>query len=361
MNGAAGRVEHLQDGPTASRPTYRLIQVLRAIAALMVVVHHAILMLHERNGLPVRNWINGGAGVDIFFVISGFVMTISSAPLRGTRHPARTFLARRLERIVPMYWLLTTLKVLLVLAVPMLAINGLGTPWHVIASYLFLPTAQEPVVVVGWTLIYEMAFYAMFVAVLALRASLLKTLAPVLVVLALLPLIPHLSLPAMAAWYAKTIVLDFLYGILLALGLRWVLRMPSALAIVLVVAGFVPLLIWPEPNFSFWRGVLWGLPAAGVVAGSLAMERRWGAKVPRWPLELGDASYSIYLVHGFVLPVFGVMLARLGDQWWGVLPVSVVVMVVLSAACGDGVYRLVERPITRWFKGRRRTAIPANA
>jgi len=360
MNGAAGRVEHLQDGPTASRPTYRLIQVLRAIAALMVVVHHAILMLHERNGLPVGNWINGGAGVDIFFVISGFVMTISSALLRGTRHPARTFLARRLERIVPMYWLLTTLKVLLVLTVPVLAINGLGTLWHVIASYLFLPTAQEPVVVVGWTLIYEMAFYVLFACVLALRAPLLKTLAPVLVVLALLPLIPHLSLPVMVAWYTKTIVLDFLYGIMLALGLRWVLQMPSAFAIVLVVAGFVPLLIWPGPNFSFWRGVLWGLPAAAVVAGALALERRWGTKIPRWTLELGDASYSIYLVHGFVLPVFGVMLAYLGVQWWGVVPVSVVVMVVLSAVCGDIVYRLVERPITQWFKSRRQTAIPAN-
>jgi len=105
MSGAVGSVEHLQDGPTASRPTYRLIQVLRAIAALMVVLHHAFLMLRDRNGLGYGNWINGGAGVDIFFVISGFVMTVSSAPLHSSRHPAWTFLAWRLERIVPMYWL----------------------------------------------------------------------------------------------------------------------------------------------------------------------------------------------------------------------------------------------------------------
>ena len=353
-------MEHLQDGPTASRPTYRLIQVLRAIAALMVVLHHAVLMLSQRDGVPIGNWINGGAGVDIFFVISGFVMTVSSAPLRDTRHAARTFLARRLERIAPMYWLATTVKVLLVLVTPALAMNGLGTRWHVVASYLFLPSGSEPVVVVGWTLVYEMAFYAMFALVLTLGWPLLKTLGPALVVLALLRLIPHLPLPAMLAWYANTIVLDFLYGILLALGLRWVVRMPKELAFPLGIAGFAVLLNWMEPNTSFWRGVLWGGPAAAVVAGALALERPWGAKMPRWLLELGDASYSIYLVHGFVLPLFGVVLLRMGTHWPGVVPVSLVLMVVLSTVCGELVYRGVERPMTQWLKGRRRTAIPAN-
>jgi len=109
MTPAIGGVGHLQDGPTASRPTYFLIQVLRAIAALMVVVFHTTTMLADRNALPVREWVNGASGVDIFFVISGFVMTVSSAPLRKSRHPARTFMARRIERIVPMYWLVTTL------------------------------------------------------------------------------------------------------------------------------------------------------------------------------------------------------------------------------------------------------------
>lgn len=353
-------MEHLQDGPTASRPTYRLIQVLRAIAALMVVLHHAFLMLRDRDGLGYGNWINGGAGVDIFFVISGFVMTVSSAPLWHARHPARTFLARRLERIVPMYWLATTAKVLLALMAPALAMNGLGTRWHVIASYLFLPSGSEPVVVVGWTLIYEMAFYVLFAIVLAMGWPLLKTLGPALVVLALLHLIPHLLLPAMLGWYSNTIVLDFLYGILLALGLRWVVRMPKELAFPLGIAGFAVLLNWAEPNISFWRGVFWGVPAAAVVAAALALERPWGAKTPRWVLELGDASYSIYLVHVFVLPLFGVMLLRMGTHWPGVVPVSLTLLVLLSTLAGEVVYRGIERPMMQWFKGRRRTAIPAN-
>jgi exopolysaccharide production protein ExoZ len=361
MNGLVGGVEHLQDGPTASRPTYRLIQVLRVVAALMVVIHHAVIVLYLRDGLGIGNWINGGAGVDIFFVISGFVMTVSSAPLRASQHPARIFLARRLERIVPMYWLATTCKVVAVLAWPLLALYGLGTTWHVVVSYLMLPTRLAPVVFVGWTLIYEMMFYVLFAIVLALRAPLLKTIGPVLVVLALLQLAPHLRLPFMVAWYANTIVLDFLYGILLALGLRWVVRMPRELAFPLAMVGMAVLLNWVAPNFSFWRGLLWGVPAAAVVAGALALERSWGPKMPRWLLELGDASYSIYLIHVFVLPLGAIVLAHLGEHWRGVVPVSLVVLVLISTLAGEIVYRLVERPIMRWFKGRRQTAIPANA
>ena len=361
MGVAADRVEHLQDGPTVVRPTYRLIQVLRAVAALMVVVHHVILMLGQRDGLPLGNWINGGAGVDIFFVISGFVMTVSSAPLRGVAHPARIFLARRLERIVPVYWIATTVKVALLLLIPALAINGLGTWRHVAASYLFLPSDSEPVLVVGWTLIYEMAFYVLFAVVLAKRWPLLKVAGPVLVAFALVGVIPHLHPPPMLGWYGRTILLDFLYGMLLAAGLKKVTRMPSWLGLGLVIGGFAVLFLWAAPNFSVWRGVWWGAPAMAAVAGAVALERRWGGRMPRWALEAGDASYSIYLVHGLVLPVFGVVLARVGTSWTGVVVVSVVVMTALSALSGELVYRMVELPITKWFKGRRRTAVPANA
>jgi exopolysaccharide production protein ExoZ len=361
--GGAGR---LQDGPTASRPTYHLIQVLRAIAALMVVAHHTTLMLHDRNGLPVANWINGGAGVDIFFVVSGFVMTISSAPLRGSTHPARTFLARRIERIAPMYWIATTVKLMTVLIAPALALNALGTPWHVIASYLFLPSRNahgliEPILVVGWTLNYEMAFYVLFAVALATRASLLKVLAPVLILLALLWVVPQHGVPDAVRWYETPMVLEFLAGIVLARVLPRIKRLAAPVALLLVIAGFTGLLTMAWPNFSVWRGVGWGLPAIAIVCGALALEKRWGAKTPRWLLEVGDASYSIYLVHGFALPVIGVFLSRFGSQWRGVVPVSLAAAVILSTIAGMVVYRLVERPIANWFKGRRRTAVPVNA
>jgi len=353
-------------GHSVSRPTYRLIQVLRAVAALMVVVHHSTIMLHDRNHLEIGYWLNGGAGVDIFFVISGFVMTVSSAPLRHTAHPARTFLKRRLERIVPMYWIMTAVKVLLLVAAPAMAVNALGSVWHVIASFLFLPSPNpdpmyDPVLVVGWTLNYEMLFYLLFAVVLAARGSLVKWLLPGLAILGLLHFVAPATLPGMVRWYLNPMVLEFGFGILLAMGLKHVKKIPPALALVVAMGCLTILCVWWQPNYSAWRCLLWGIPAAALVMSGLALEPTLGPRSPRWMLELGDASYSIYLVHGFVLPLVGLLLTWLGDGWMGVIPASMVCMVVLSTVSGEVAYRAIELPITRAFKGRRETPIPVNA
>ena len=357
--------QHGQEGPTASRPTFRLIQILRALAALMVVAHHTTIMLNQRNQLPIGNWLNGASGVDIFFVISGFVMTISTAPLQSKRtpHPARTFLARRVERVVPMYWLVTTVKVVVLLLVPALGLNGLGSASHVAGSYLFWPSynpehAIEPVVVVGWTLNYEMAFYLLFALALAWRRRPLWVVAPPLLAFAVWRLTHILRGPVWLDFYMNTMLLEFLFGMLLGLALPWVRRVPWPLGLLLVVGGLVPLFFWRDPVVAIGRGLSWGVPALAVVAGALIMESRWGARSPRWMLELGDASYSIYLIHTFALPAVGLLLTRFHHPWQGEVAVSLAGAVVLSTLAGELAYRLIERPMTAWFKGRRRTAVP---
>jgi exopolysaccharide production protein ExoZ len=340
--------------------------VLRAVAALMVVAHHATIMLGVRNGLIVGNWLVGASGVDIFFIISGFVMTISSEPLLRVRHPARIFLARRLERIAPLYWLMTTLKIALVLAAPAMAINELGGWRHVVDSYLFVPglfehPAGDPVVVVGWTLNFEMAFYALFALALAARVSLLKVVTPVLIVVALLAPVLSVHRVPVLAFYCNPIVLEFLFGMLLARAVRLWGTPPVWISLVLVLAGFVVLVNTPMAIVSLWRWSIWGLPAVAIVTGTLGLERKFGRAAPRWLLAMGDASYSIYLAHTFVLPLIGAGLMRFGQQWPGVIPVSIALSVGLSMVAGWILYRLVELPIMRYFKGRRRTAIPAVA
>ncbi len=356
----------LQAGPTAVRPTYRLIQILRAIAALMVVAHHATIMLWQRDGVPVQNWLAGSSGVDIFFVISGFVMTVSSAPLRSVAHPARTFLARRLERIVPMYWVVTTAKVVVLLLVPAVALNGLGTWQHVLSSYLFVPWLSvegrfEPVVVVGWTLNFEMAFYLLFAAALAWRWRPVWLLLPLLLLIPWTPFGWLLHVPVSFRFYISTVLWEFVFGMLLATVAERVRRWSWWVGAALVLAGFLPLLTWNAPGMNYWRGALWGVPALAVVAGAVAMEAWWGARSPRWALELGDASYSIYLIHTFVLPAVGLWLTRWPRGWPGEIAVALGMALLLSALSGELVYRLLELPMMRWFKGRRRTAVPVNA
>ena len=343
--------------------------MLRAVAALMVVLHHESITLSDRLHLPVAgyDWIYGASGVDIFFVISGFVMTISSEPLIRSPHAARTFLARRLERVVPMYWLLTTLKIVLVLAHPTASLNGLGSWWHVVASYLFLPAFPpnvasgplEPVLIVGWTLNFEMMFYALFALALATRVSIVKFMAPVLcffvVVCVLMP-----TKPWPVVWYQSPLALEFLAGILLAKSVSWVRRIPVWLALPAAITAAIALLN-VNAVVDVWRFLKWGLPAVVIVAAAVRLEPLLGPKAPRWFLELGDASYSVYLVHGFVLPLFAEILSHTRTDWPGVLFVSLLAMLVATGLAGDAVYRLVELPMTRWFKGRRRTAVPVNA
>jgi peptidoglycan/LPS O-acetylase OafA/YrhL len=94
--------EALLESSRTQKHTLLLVQVLRAIAALMVVAHHATIMTMERIDPTKSTWLSGAAGVDLFFVISGVVMTISAASLRKAPHPMRTFVRRRVERIVPL-------------------------------------------------------------------------------------------------------------------------------------------------------------------------------------------------------------------------------------------------------------------
>ena len=358
------RVAELQQGPT-SHQTYRLIQVLRAVAAEMVVVFHAttLLHLHDRN---FSVWENGVAGVEIFFVISGFVMMISTTPLLGSAHPARIFLVRRLERIVPLYWLLTSAKVIAVLIVPTIAVVGLGGWWHVLASYLFFPTRSpigeyNSVLAVGWTLIFEMFFYLLFAIVLAARLPRLPALAPALVLLAFAWNIPFVVRHGTLNFYASTLQLEFLFGMLLAVSIPQIQKLPRALAFLLAIAGFLILFLYHSPITVVWAGFLYGIPGLAVVASAVALEPSFGSRTPRWLLEIGDASYSIYLVHGFVLPAVCTLFARSGNHRALIFPLAIIVSLLVATIAGDIVYRLIERPMMHWFRGRRRPAIPANA
>ena len=343
------------------KQTLFLVQVLRAVAALMVVVHHATIMRAEFIDPTKPTWLNGASGVDIFFVISGLVMTISSSSLQHAPHPMRAFLARRVERIVPLYWLATTLKIALLIAAPAVALRPLGSPWHIFASYFFIPSfnaagALHPVLVVGWTLNYEMLFYLLFAICLGFALPLLQFLALALGVLSAAALvIPHTA-PAVFS-FCHPIVLEFLYGVLLAYAMKAGKSLPPVVCWVLVAAGFTVLMSVPWGAESLLRPFIWGFPAAAIVAGAVGLEPALGMRTPRWMLELGDASYSIYLTHGFVLPVIGMLLLRIHLRGSISSVLAIVLGVAGSIILAEIVYRTVERPLMRYFRGRSRRAV----
>jgi len=353
---------HLPKTRESAPANFLTIQALRAIAALLVVLYHAFDMwgLRIDPAAPGVTWGNGAAGVDIFFVISGFVMVVSSRRLASLPRAWWTFIQHRIVRIVPLYWLLTTAKLVLVFLFADLALRSGLDFGYAARSYLFFPVVDgaghfRPLLPVGWTLTYEFLFYLLFALALALRVDVLRVLVPGLGLLVAAALLRVESWPAWTILF-NTIVVEFIFGVVLA---KLILRgwfLPSGVAACLVVAGFVLILAVPESAESP-RPLTWGLPALAIVAGAASLEWHIASVIPRWVLALGDASYSIYLTHGFVVPVIGLVFVFFHWTDLSAEVVAVLACLVAGSIVGWIVYMAVERPIMLAVKRQAKAAV----
>ncbi len=342
----------------APRGGYRCIQALRALACLLVVAYHALeawgrIIAPGRSSIEA--WPNGSAGVDLFFVISGFVILVSSARLRAQQAGGLAFMARRLERIVPLYWLLTLFKLSITLASPGLTPGTRPDAWNVVASLLFIPARDaagliRPVLPVGWTLNFEMLFYLIFAGALVIRVHPLKLLLPVLVPLGLAGFFWQESWPAPLS-FANGLVLEFCFGVALAALLQRFGAPRAAASAVLLLAGIALLmLVVPMGN---WRFAGWGVPATMIVTGAVGLEDVLGRRLAPAVLMLGDASYAIYLSHLFVMPVLAHALLHLHLPAGLALAALIALGLVMSSGAGVGLYLLLDAPVQRWFRPRR--------
>lgn len=309
----------------------RVIQVLRAAACLLVVAYHAA------NAVYPSSWPNGAAGVDLFFVISGFVMVRSSRKLAGRQGGWRVFLWRRACRILPLYWLLTAGKLAISWIRPSLTSHTHPIAASILGSFLLFPVRDgggdiRPVLPVGWTLEFEAFFYVLF-AIALWRHWPPLAITPVLAAAALIGFWRNEDWPA-PFLLANGLTLEFAFGLALASIPR--LIPARALAPAILLGSFIVLLA--APSCGPWRFLFWGMPAAGIVGSALALEDQFRARIPALLLTIGDASYAIYLVHPFVVPALAPH---------GVLPA--VLSVPLSVAAGCAVHRCVDAPLQRLF------------
>src|SRR3954468_24158367 len=280
----------------------RNVQALRGLAALLVVFAHLETVL-PRIGLQPFGYV----GVDIFFVISGFIMVYTTADRDVT---PISFISDRIARIVPIYWIVTLTLFGLVLMSPTL-LQTTRADWGELAESLaFIPFQKNhglvaPILFVGWTLNYEMFFYLLFALGLALPG---KKAGPLAVVccLAILVVAGQMEHPqsVFGKFYTDTVVLDFALGVVIGLThtkMRLQATASRKVAVAgLVVAGIILVLVLPllSPDVSTF--IVGGLPACLIVGGALILERwEWVVKAG-WCLVIGNASYSIYLTHPFV-------------------------------------------------------------
>ncbi len=331
------------------------LQILRALAALVVVLFHIQGELRHR-GLsdPFPDLTIGAFGVDLFFVISGFIMVYASAPLFGVAGARHNFILKRIARIAPLYWVFTTVFALIALVLARIPSHPAASPAHILASYLFIPAARPedgaifPTYSLGWTLNYEMFFYVCFATALGFR----RAVAVPLVSAALILLVVAgslASLPWPLAYWSNTLTLEFVFGMLIAVLTLAGRRLPARFGL-LFVAGAVAAVVIYVPyidSLSSLRGLAWGLPAAAIVAAALGLEVGMTSLPMRLMVRLGDASYSLYLVHSaFFIAAFA-LISRVVDPH--ALPTIAYALFLLAGSLISAVllYRLFERPVTR--------------
>ena len=321
-------------------PVLKSIQYLRGLAALAVVLYHA-LQWTTAYGRTTRGFEAGGAGVDLFFVISGFVMWAITA---NSPVGPLTFIKRRLLRIGPPYWIATLAALAMAVRWPDIFQEvRVGGPAHTALSLLFLPHedprgAPFPLLQPGWTLEYEVLFYGIFAMGLMLPGRWR---------------IGWIALALASAWLvgeiwrysyvfiANPLGLEFLGGVLLAEGWRRGLLRSRRWSLVVIgwALGWLSLLEWLGYRPEFWRPLLWGAPALAIVGAAVAFETA-GAGRPMPALgALGDASYSIYLWHWLVF----MPLVRLAGM--PAAPIFVIEALVVAIAAGFAGRSLIEKPL----------------
>lgn len=276
------------------------LQILRFCAAFAVVLFHLGEEYRAAFGNVANPFAAGAAGVGVFFVLSGFIIALTTDPARGPAY----FLRRRLARIVLLYWTLTAGLVLVGLVMPSLLNSTVITVETVLKSLLFIPFqkadgAVQPILLLGWTLNYEMFFYVIYAACLAVGMR--SRLAPVLIVIGVV-VAGWLWRSDNVLWrfYTSPLVLEFAMGI--ALYLLYA-RRPGTLRrpwVMLIGAAVLFALLRQFPEAP--RVLVNGLPAIALVAAFIRVPASTAQPLSLLVL-LGDTSYSLYLAHPYVIRV----------------------------------------------------------
>lgn len=326
------------------------IQALRFIASLMVVILHSFYYSLERLDSFGPSYQKGSNGVPLFFAISGFVMMISIGDKLNLPGGWKNFLLKRIIRIVPLYWLCTSIKLLIAIIATKLVKHATMDASYIFKSYFFIPARNaenmiQPFLGPGWTLNFEMFFYLLLTLLIFLKVRIFPFSILILSAVAVLSIFKT-NTSSVVLFYANPLVLNFALGMIAAYLLlkeKWVSNT------IFIATGIVALVLLFVPNHFF--GISYeensflttSIACFLVIFGAVVLELNTKLKIPRWILFLGDASYSIYLIHPLIAPIAPTLLKKMH------LPfpyLSVVLSIFVSLVAGSWVYKYVEKPIT---------------
>jgi peptidoglycan/LPS O-acetylase OafA/YrhL len=326
------------------------IEAFRGFAASAVVLYHVARHFDANYGMP--RWRAafqfGHAGVDLFFVISGFVILFVHWEDIGRPQRISRYAGRRLTRILPIYWVALALTVAS-RAASLHIISHADIAWAILP----LPIFADPLLGVAWTLQYELVFYVVFGLMILTRAGGVAVLAGWLgLVLIAAVRGSEIALPD-AYW--QTYNLEFFAGMVVA---YWLHTARPAHGNAVLAAGVSLFLVSALAEDAGWidgygrlARLAYGVPSALIVCGGAAASRRGTGRVPAVLAAIGAASYSIYLFQFIAIGMAWQLWRAAGLDKTVPPPIGMAIFCVAAIGAGVAISRLVEYPLLTLFRG----------
>jgi len=324
------------------------IQMLRALAAIAVVLHHAYphyeAMGGKLSGIRIiSQW--GFLGVDIFFVISGFIMAYTTFNKERTLSNAKTFLQHRLYRIYLGYWpfFFAMLSILLVIqSVRLSNIDMIGS-FSLMNADMF-----QLVLPISWSLSYELYFYVLFLFTFFFSIKQLYILMPIVVGIILSLVLYSFFIPEFSkSFFYSPFLLEFFFGVLLYMYKDHLMKLwllPVSLLIVFIAYGYG---VTYETKNGLFRVLTFGTGALFIVLGTLILEQKNIYRAGKTFESLGDASYTLYLSHLIILELFYLVgLRQLFNSDGTLIPLlGLLLIMFISIVFSVIYYKCIEKPV----------------
>ena len=329
------------------------IQYLRGIASLLVLLEHIAWKGAQHLNHPLDWFHIGGGGVDIFFIISGFIMAFTTSGKYGALGKVFAFMKKRFLRILPLYWLLTIVALIVFMILPDW-VNTSGGKTNIPFSFLLIPSDGKFLLQNGWTLSIEFYFYFLFAFGLIFRESIGRIVT--FFILMSLFIIGLFAEPEglYTNFLANPVLIEFVVGILIFYFYRRQFNIPIIIPCIMIT---VSIFLFVELNshngvFTRWRVVDFGIPSFLLCFGVVLLEKQIVKKKFKALQNLGDSSYSLYLVHPFVLSACALVINKF--ELTNRIPSFFIIFIwiFLSIFSGYLCYLFVENKMAKIIRGR---------
>jgi len=328
------------------------IQYLRGIAALLVVISHIAWKNIQADGSTMHWWHEAGTfGVDIFFIISGFIMVYITQNMHRKPYNIKIFLKKRFIRIIPLYWFYTLVALAIFLLMPD-RVNSAGGHTEILKSFFLLPLASSEnyLVGVGWTLHYEFLFYILFSFGLLFSRKIgnIYVISAILFSVFYSIFIPMEGMNYIFHTFLNDIFIEFALGIVLYFIILNTKRVHWSIALFSIAIGILAFYyLHTGGSFSGVHHIDTGASAFLICFGMVSMEPIWKKRECKLLTTLGNASYSIYLLHPFIL----VAVVMVNQKLAHIIPQNetllIVIMLIASLVGGYISHIIIENRLIR--------------